>query len=238
MGALDDVPRLTRGPGSPALPARTIGLLGDIHAESERLAVAIRTLRDAGVERLLSVGDVCDGNGDLGTTIALLEANDVIAVSGNHERWMLRNEMRDLDGAHTLARESEAAARFLRLCPPMLEIATVAGTALLCHGVGRDDMAVIDPDTLDYWALEHRALRELLAAERFAWMLAGHTHRFMLRRFEHLGIVNAGTLSKRAVERRQEACFVRIDFERREVEHWTFFEGDAELSGRTAAPLP
>lgn len=219
--SLDDVRRLARGPGAPKSPLRTLGLLGDVHAEDARLEAALTHLTALGVDRIACVGDVCDGEGSLARTCALLSDHGVVTVGGNHERWLLADRVRELPGAHRLATEPEEVWRFCRFLPPMLELSTVAGPALLCHGVAWDDMAVIDPDTIDRYARSLPALSDLLAAERFAWMLAGHTHRFMLRRFDHVGIVNAGTLARRDASGFDKvAGFVRIDFEARVVEHF------------------
>lgn len=236
--SLQDVPRLVRGAGSPRTPLRTLGLLGDVHAEDLRLEAALVHLEARGVERIACVGDVSDGPGSLARTCALLEARGVLTVSGNHERWLLADRARELPFAHRLASEPEDVWRFCRFLPPMLELATVAGPALLCHGVAWDDMAVIDPDTTDAHARSQAALADLLAAGRFAWMLAGHTHRFMLRRFDHLGVVNAGTLARRDESRLVpvRAGFVRIDFEARIVEHFELDGDPARGEVRVAAP--
>lgn len=240
MRPLDDVPRLPSGLGAPRRPLRTLGLIGDVHAEGDRLEVAIATMRD--VDRLASVGDVVDGDGDLSRCIALLEAHDVLTVGGNHERFMLAGRLRDLPFSHELADQSDEVARFLSSRPPMIELHTTAGAALLCHGVGRDDMAVIDPRTDDRVARWHAALKELLEAERFAWMLAGHTHQFMLRRFDHLGIVNAGTLSRRlealVIDGPRLPGFVRIDFSERVVDRWTFAGDGTDVDEPVRHALP
>jgi predicted phosphodiesterase len=61
-------------------------------------------------------------------------------------------------------------------------------------------------------------LHEILADERFALVIGGHTHRRMVRRFARrrgpsVTIVNAGTLCADA-----EPCALVLDLERREVE--------------------
>jgi predicted phosphodiesterase len=213
--------------------------LGDLHAEAERLAVALEVLSGRGVDRLGSVGDVCDGEGDLAATVALLEAHEVLTVRGNHDRWFSADQRRDPPFSHRVAHEPAEVVALVRALPPALELATVAGPALLGHGVGRDDMAAIDPETTDRVARWHRALGELLDEGRITWLLGGHTHRFMLRRFDHLGVVNAGALSRRdEAPGDRAACFVRIDFEARSVERWTFAPGTAEIAGVEQLALP
>jgi hypothetical protein len=49
-----------------------IGLIGDVHTEDARLERAIRELVARGAERLLCVGDIVDGPGDLARCCDLL----------------------------------------------------------------------------------------------------------------------------------------------------------------------
>lgn len=227
--------RLTRGLGAPRTPLGTLGLLGDLHAEDERLAVALAVLD--GVDRVASVGDLCDGEGDLGRTLALLSDHGVLTVRGNHDRFLLADEQRSLPFSHRVVDLDAEQVRFVAELPAALELSTVAGPALLGHGVGDDDMAVIDPETTERVARWHRAFAEVLDEGRVAWLLGGHTHRFMLRRFEHLGVVNAGTLCRRD-EPASPAGFLRIDFGRRAVQRWMFRPGGAEIAGLEAFALP
>lgn len=227
--------RLTRGLGAPRTPLTTLGLLGDLHAEDERLAAALAVLD--GVDRVLSVGDLCDGEGDLARTIALLSDHGVLTVRGNHDRFLLADEQRTLPFSHRVVDLDAEAVGFLRALPSAIELSTVAGPALLGHGVGDDDMAVIEPETTERIARWHRAFAEVLDGGRIAWLLGGHTHRFMLRRFEHLGVINAGTLCRRD-ELASPAGFSRIDFGQRVVQRWTFRPGGAEIAGLEAFALP
>lgn len=106
-------------------------------------------------------------------------------------------------------------------------------TSSRCAATTSAGSSVIKIDTDEHIARWHRAFVELHAADRFVWMLAGHTHQMMLRRFDHLGIVNAGTLSQVT-----EAGFLRIDFGARSVEHFRFGAEGAEIVGSERLPLP
>lgn len=214
MTRYDDIPRLVTGPGSEGRPARRIGVIGDVHAEDERLEVAIATLRRAGAERLVCVGDVADGMGDLDRTIALLDEAGVKTISGNHERWFLGDTMRDLRNVQHRDEHPEVA-RALTFYPPLLELVTTQGPMLVCHAVGLDDMTVLDdrtPIEMARWMPEFVAIE---AAGRFRFVVAGHTHRFFVRRFPGFVWINAGTL-----KRDDDPCFVLVDLERGEVDHF------------------
>jgi predicted phosphodiesterase len=208
----DDIPKIVSGPGAVDRPLRRIGIIGDVHAEDERLAIAIETLREAGAERLVCVGDVADGMGDLDRAVALLEEAHVTTIAGNHERWFLGDTMRDLRNVQHRDQHPDAARAF-GFYPPLLEVATVRGPMLFCHAVGRDDMTVLDERTaieMARWMPEFVAIE---TAARFRFVVAGHVHRFFVRRFPGFVWINAGTL-----KRDDDPCFVLVDLEASEVQ--------------------
>jgi predicted phosphodiesterase len=65
----------------------------------------------------------------------------------------------------------------------------------------------------------NQPLHRLIAKKRWRFVLAGHTHRRMVRRIGDVTFVNAGTL-----HRQFDPCFCRIDFEAQTVR---FVEVDA-----------
>ena len=170
---------------------RTFGAIGDIHAEDEHLAAALANLDD--VDAILSVGDIVDGRGDLDRCVQLLRDRGVIAVRGNHERWFLNGTARTLPHAHILDDVSDASRRFLEQLPPTRVLSTIAGTLLLCHGVGDDDMIRLLPDD-EPPALANNAPLQKVLGSGFDLMVCGHTHKPMVRTLFGLVVINAGTL--------------------------------------------
>lgn len=198
---------------SPPTPLRTLGVLGDIHAEDTRLAAALDHLRASSVDRIVSVGDIVDGPGDFVRTCALLRAASVDTVRGNHERWLLAGTMRDLPDALPTADLGPLERHFVTGLPLVREYHTAAGLMLLCHGLGPHDMQTVHPDDSGY-ALEYNdALQALIAERRYRFVVCGHSHQRMVRGFGQLTVVNAGTLY-----RDHEPCFARIDCAAGEVE--------------------
>lgn len=191
---MEDVPKIVGGAGSALSPLRSLGVLGDIHAEDQRLETAIAWLEARGVDRIVHVGDVCDGEGSLERTLALLEAHRILGVSGNHERWLLSRTLRQLKGAQVLEACGPEVERALRFLPPILELATVRGPLLLCHAVGTDDMLVLKPDTIPGFLVGTPAFDQLMRAPRFRFVVAGHTHEPAVHPVGHLTWINAGTL--------------------------------------------
>src|SRR4051812_39336019 len=77
------------------LMLRRVAAIGDIHAESVSLELVLDYVSGQ-VEQIFAVGDVVDGLGDAARCCELLRGNNVEVVRGNHERWILNNEMRIL----------------------------------------------------------------------------------------------------------------------------------------------
>jgi putative phosphoesterase len=208
VSILDDPPRIALGPGSGQRPLTRFALIGDVHAEDERLETAIALARSEKVEAVLCVGDVADGFGDLARTIAILEREHVRVIRGNHDRWFLADTMRTLAPPVQLVSEHPEAESVARLWPPMLEVETIAGALLLCHAVGDDDMAVIRSDTHATELHWIAAWTRLTARARWRFMAAGHTHEAMVRTLDGITILNPGTL-----KRDKSPCTTIVDLE-------------------------
>ncbi len=185
------------------------GAIGDIHAEDERLAAALAHLRAQGTEKILSVGDIVDGVGDVNRTCALLRAPDVIAVRGNHDRWLLGNELRILVHAHQRDQVEDAAIEFLATLPPTRTLQTLAGDLLLCHAVGDNDMVRLHEDDEGYALSSNDALTKVLLSG-VPFMVCGHTHHPMVRTISGLTVINAGTLHREFAP-----CFCLVDLAER-----------------------
>jgi predicted phosphodiesterase len=175
-----------------------IGIVGDVHAEDAALEAALSRLAAERVDRVLCVGDLADGRGDLDRCIALLERHRVATVRGNHDRWLRAGELRDLPRAHSLDALDDATARFFAALPATLRLDTVAGPLLLCHAFGEDDMVSVDK-ILDYapdeamrrWELD-RLLQKIPGD--VALVVCGHSHHRGVRRVGAVTKIDAGTL--------------------------------------------
>ncbi|MBC8140629.1 MAG: metallophosphoesterase family protein, partial [Armatimonadetes bacterium] len=86
---------------------------------------------------------------------------------------------------------SRDALDYVRSLPPTRRVATVAGELLLCHGFGADDIAGIYPGGDDAPIAEALAT---LPGERPRILIAGHTHRRMIRTVLDVTIINPGSL--------------------------------------------
>jgi predicted phosphodiesterase len=211
---------------------RRVGVIGDVHGEDRRLEGVLEFFVMREVDRVLVVGDLVDGYGDVARSLALLEDAGVDAVRGNHERWFLAGEARDLRLA-TLELP-ERAVTYLRALPTTRRYETSRGGLLLGHGVGEDDMSFLDPDTTGYALRDIGALHELMLDPEIQYYIGGHTHRRMVRAFAGLVVVNAGTIF-----RDDEAVVALVDFEREQVEfHAVADDAPPRPIERQALPRP
>ena len=173
---------------------RRAGLIGDIHCELGSLQRVIAHFRACEVDTVLAVGDIADGPGDLTATCALLQENGVLAVAGNHDRWLLAGEMRDLPDATPVEAVTPQARAYLSALPKTRLLDSSRGSVLLCHGLGDDDMASVRPDDEGLTLHKNHALCRLIKSNAQRFVINGHSHRPMLRTIEGLTILNAGTL--------------------------------------------
>jgi putative phosphoesterase len=173
---------------------RRAGLIGDIHCELASLERVIQHFRTWEVDTVLAVGDIADGPGDLTATCVLLQQSGVLAVAGNHDRWLLAGEMRDLPDATPLEAVTPDARAYLSGLPRTRLLDSPRGNVLLCHGLGEDDMASVRPDDEGIALHNNHALCRLVKSGAQRFVVNGHSHRPMLRTIEGLTILNAGTL--------------------------------------------
>jgi predicted phosphodiesterase len=176
----------------PAL--RRIGVIGDVHAEHDRLGKVLDWLQGQNVDAIICTGDLADGRGCVDETCALLESAGAIAVAGNHDRWLLQDRVRHLPDAHRLDTIKERTEQYLRSLPRSVTLETTLGSLMLCHGVGESDMAKIWPGTSRSPIERSTRMDEIIASDRFRFLVNGHLHYRVMIDFENLLVLNAGTL--------------------------------------------
>jgi len=174
-------------------PAR-VGVIGDVHACDERLALLLDHLREVErVDAVWCVGDIVNGPGDPNRCAALLASAGAVTVRGNHDRWLLE-AVSVLPDAHRPEDLTPATHAFLEGLPPSAELSLAGGVrALVCHGLGDNDTNSITADDYGYALEANDDLQELLRTGR-RLVLKGHRHRPAIWRLGHLTLVDAGSL--------------------------------------------
>jgi predicted phosphodiesterase len=216
-----------------------VGLIGDVHGEDAFLEAALGYFVEREASLVLCTGDIPDGYGSVARSCELLRDRGVMAVRGNHERWFLTGAMRDLPDATPLDAVPLREREYLAALPPVREFSTPLGGLLLCHGLGMNDMAKVGPDDEGYALVTNDELRSLMRDPRYELVVNGHTHKPMVRHFEGLTIVNAGTL-----RRDSDPGFLLLDFGRGVVDmlRWSdarvIVPRRTESIGRDAAMRP
>lgn len=210
-----------------------IGVLGDVHGEDEFLEAALERFAERGTTFTLCTGDIPDGFGSVARSCELLRDRGVLAVRGNHERWFLGGMMRDLSDATVLDTVPVPEREYLATLPAVREFSTPVGGMLLCHGLGANDMAKVGPDDEGYALVTNDDLRSLMRDPRYRFVVNGHTHRPMVRHFEGLTVVNAGTL-----RRDSDPGFLVIDFSTEMVDMFRLTGGRASELGRSVPLTP
>lgn len=211
------------------------GLIGDVHAEDERLRVAISAFARAKVDRILCCGDLVDGHGDVDRTCNTLALHGVTTVRGNHDRWIREDEMRTLPNAHRMTALSPLTIEMLKTLPRTVLIDVPGGKLLLCHGVGDNDMCRLRDFDTGYAIASNDDLLKVLFDATISVMVCGHTHAPMVRSFERgagksaLVVVNAGTLA-----REDDPGFAILDVAQRRVEFHAIAE-DLSTSTKSQA---
>ena len=189
-----------------------IGVVGDVHTEDVRLHILLEFLAAQNTDKLYCVGDIadgkCHGDGSVDRCCQLLMEYNVPTVLGNHDQWCLNNVNRGVENAtfvDTLTKESRS---FLEALPMNYTLETPRGDAMLCHGLGEYNMASVYPtdspdnihNNLELWAIyRHTSL---------SFVINGHSHRPDVHLFNHLAVINAGSLHDSGI-----ASAVIIDFQ-------------------------
>jgi predicted phosphodiesterase len=183
---------------------RRAALIGDVHAEDRALAAVLAHLDTLpNLDAVLCTGDVVTGPGDAARCVALLRERGVYTVRGNHDRWFVRDENRKRGWGYTSlphATEYHEVTgddrAWLAALPPTRDFDTPLGPLLLCHGTGTDDMTGVYPGDGEAALAANHQLVRLHAEEHYRVLINGHTHKRMLRRLDHLTLVNPGTLKR------------------------------------------
>jgi putative phosphoesterase len=204
---------------------RRVGVIGDVHAEDRALETTLRFLKGEALDAILCVGDVADGRGDVDACCRLLVEARVECVRGNHDRWLLRNELRDLEDATRVELLSRETLAYIKGLPTTRRFETPAGRLLVCHGLGETDMASVGPDDVGYALEANDVLQNILGTRDVAIVVNGHTHKRMVRRIDHLTIINAGTLFSD-----HEPGFLIVDFAANVVRLYDL-QGDRVVAG-------
>jgi predicted phosphodiesterase len=156
---------------SPSERVRRLGVIGDVHGRGELLQRASDALLAHSVDTVVCVGDIYGSEPGTAACCRLLQERQIVTVRGNHDRWLLEaadcdDKLRQSIGSETL--------EFLSGLPVTALINTATGPALVCHGVGTNDLAHL-PKTFPN-SYVRRCLRLGLISPECRLVVHGHSH--------------------------------------------------------------
>ncbi len=190
---------------------KKVGIIGDIHCQDAKLAKIITYLK-FNADKIVAVGDVVDGYGDCSNCIHMLKENGIMNVLGNHEKWLLNNELRNLKGATLKSSLRDQEIEYIKSLEEEIEFEFAGQRILLCHGISKNDMATVKPGDYGYGLEFNTDLWKVIGKKRYDIMIGGHSHQEMARKIANLVIINPG-----ALENEDSANFGIINFDKREV---------------------
>ena len=149
-----------------------LGLLADIHEQTEQLRKAIDVLQQHGADRFVVLGDVCEMGKQMEETVRLLQQVDAVGVWGNHDIGLCFEPDESVR-----QRYSAAVLDFMGSLQPRLEI----DGCLFTHVE-----PWLDPHKVeDLWYFDGppdspEKLARSFAAVPHRVMFMGHMHRWLL----------------------------------------------------------
>jgi predicted phosphodiesterase len=194
-----------------------IGIIGDIHAEDALLSSSLLFLENQSVQVILCVGDIVDGMGDVNACCELLYQHNVMVVRGNHDHWILNYDTQNLPNYTIYNNLSEFSKQYIKHLTFIKELRTRNGLLLLCHGIGKNYMGQINANGYGNSIEAHQELQEIYFSSRYQFMINGHSHQKMIRKFNELIVINAGTLNLN-----HDACIVVLDIEKDIADFFNF----------------
>ena len=200
-----------------------LGLISDIHGNSDALAAVLAALRADGVDRLICCGDIVGYYYAPAECLEQLAEWNVTYVRGNHED-MLAAVLSDPSAEEPIrqkygsglrvACESLPPDRLQRLInlPSVIDTEIEGRRVVIGHGAPWDVNQYIYPD----------APHELLvrcAHNAPDYVVLGHTHYPMCHRIDDTVIINPGSVGQARGAARGRAQWAVLDLERGDVRH-------------------
>ena len=122
---------------------------------------------------------------------------------------------------------SADSLHYLDQLPKQISIETIAGSLLLCHGIGDNDLRKVWPGTERMPIERSIELDAIIATGNHRFIVNGHMHFKTIIHFESLTLINAGTISGT-----RWPSFTLIDFETGVIDAYRFQEQEIQ-QGKT-----
>jgi putative phosphoesterase len=170
-----------------------LGLISDVHANLIALTAVLEDMRDRGIERVVSAGDVVGYYPYPNETVALFHEWDIDSIQGNHDRAVLSADASNFNPAArnavswTAAHLNRASMDYLRGLPRRLLLTIDGMRVAVVHGAPFDD---------DYYLYEEESQESLLTMAKAELLVLGHTHVPFIKRYPSGTVVNPGSVGQ------------------------------------------
>lgn len=161
----------------PAFDTARFAAIADIHGNADALLAVLDDIGRQGIAGIVNLGDHLSGPLAVRETADILLAQEMIAIRGNHDRWLAGRNPSEMGPweRDAVGRLDDKHFAWLRALPPTQTI----GDVFLCHGTPASDITYwlekVAPDgsvlqkTLDEVSREADGIAASL-------ILCGHTH--------------------------------------------------------------
>lgn len=181
-----------------------VAVIADIHGNDLALEAVLADIERRGVTRIVNLGDHLSGALNAARTADILMARpDIVAIAGNHDRWLVEKPRAAMGDWDRIAHE-QLAPRHQNWLADLPARRIVEDDILLCHGTPMSDTIYwLDEATSEGGMRLSSIGRIERLAEDFAnpVLLCGHTH---IARAVHLSdgrlIVNPGSVGSPAYD--------------------------------------
>lgn len=154
-----------------------IAVIADVHGNVRALEAVLRDLKGRGADKTVHLGDCVSGPLEAAATMDILMGLDWLTVRGNHDRWVVSDDPKQMGRSDVAAREQLTAPHvaWLRALPATLTI----GETFLCHGTPTDDTKYLTEAIVPQGGAVLRSdadMVEDLGECRAPLILCAHTH--------------------------------------------------------------
>jgi putative phosphoesterase len=208
----DSLPGANRGRTAPAAAGRTrstqesertLALIGDVHANLQALEAVLADIDRRGIRRIFNVGDLVGFGASPQEVVDLLRKRGVESLLGNIDERVLivgpskqsrdpqkRLKQHTLHWTHRQLRPE--SRRYLRSLPRQIRVDVGGRRVLLVHG---------SPESIDEYLdenAEDSRLKEFSRTWKADAIVAGHSHRPMVKKVGGTLFVNTGSVGRPA----------------------------------------
>ena len=157
-----------------------VGIIADIHGDSEALRLALDILQSNGVAQIVCAGDIVDKGPDNTEAASLLQRTSIHCIAGNH----------DHDEQYIGSLEEDTAS-YLRGLPNTLRFTWENKRVLLAHASPWSDFVRILPTS------ERHVLKRVAREANADIVILGHTHVPLVAHVGTTWIFNPGSICGR-----------------------------------------